>query len=69
MFDDMQNARKIMSKLHGKLTVRMFQICHSVLGTGDYLWKGEGNFFFPKFLKLKTPAIKEQKFNDDPPAY
>jgi hypothetical protein len=23
---------------------------------------GEGNFFFPKFLKLK-----EQKFNDDPP--
>ena len=31
MFDDIQNARKIMSKLHGKLTVRIFRICHSVL--------------------------------------
>ena len=36
MFDDMQNGhgRKTMSKLHGKLTVRIFRIyreCHSVL--------------------------------------
>jgi hypothetical protein len=31
MFDDMQNARKIMSKLYGKFTVRIFRICHSVL--------------------------------------
>jgi hypothetical protein len=30
---------------------------------------GEGNFFFPNFLKLKAPPLKEQKFNDDPPAY
>ena len=30
---------------------------------------GEGNFFFPKFLKLKAPPLKEQKFNDDPPAF
>jgi hypothetical protein len=30
---------------------------------------GEGNFFFPKFLKLKAPPLKEQKFNDDPPLH
>jgi hypothetical protein len=28
---------------------------------------GEGNFFLTKFLKLKAPPLKEQKFNDDPP--
>jgi hypothetical protein len=27
---------------------------------------GEGNFFFPKFLKLKAPPLKEQKCNDGP---
>jgi hypothetical protein len=30
---------------------------------------GEGNFFFPKFLKLKAAPLKEQKFNDDPPLH
>jgi hypothetical protein len=28
---------------------------------------GEGNFFFPKFLKIESPPLKEQKFNEDPP--
>ena len=28
---------------------------------------GEGNFFFPKFLTLKAPPLKEQKFNADTP--
>jgi hypothetical protein len=27
--------------------------------------EGEGNFFFPKFLKLKAPRLKEQKCNGD----
>jgi hypothetical protein len=34
-----------------------------------FIFRGEGEFLFPTFLKLKAPPLKELKFNDAPPTY